>query len=155
MYQMLGKSILELNINGEIKTVIARPADTLLYILREQLNLTAAKNSCENGDCNACTVLLDGYPIKSCLTLTVEAVGHKITTAEGLNDTLIQKAFMEKFALQCGYCTPGFIVNSHALINHHPNADDETIKEWLQSNICRCTGYSEIKEAVMSVINQA
>ncbi len=153
MYQMLTKSLLELEINNEIKNVIARPSDTLLYILREQLDLTGAKNSCENGDCNACTVLMDGWPVKSCLILAVEAVGHKITTIEGLRDIPIQKAFLEKFAIQCGFCTPGFIINSHALINIHPDANDEIIKEWLQSNICRCTSYTEIKEAVKSVLS--
>ncbi len=154
MYQMLGESILELEINGEIKKVIARPSDTLLYVLREKLGLTAAKNSCENGDCNACTILFDGWPQKACLILAVEAIGHKITTAEGLKDTPIQKAFLEKFALQCGYCTPGFIVNSHALVNIHPDASDEIMREWLQSNICRCTSYTEISAAVKSVLGR-
>jgi carbon-monoxide dehydrogenase small subunit len=152
MYKMLSKSLLELEINNEMKTVIARPADTLLDILREKLDLTGTKNSCENGDCNACTVLVDGWPVKSCLILAVEAVGHKITTIEGLRDTPIQKVFLEKFALQCGYCTPGFIMNCHALVTLHPGADEDQIKEWLQSNLCRCTSYSEIKEAVKSVI---
>lgn len=153
MFQMLSKSLLELEINNEIKSVVSRPSDTLLYILREQLDLTGAKNSCENGDCNTCTVLMDRWPVKSCLILAVEAVGHKITTIEGLRDTPIQKAFLDKFAVQCGFCTPGFIINSHALINIHPDASDEVIKEWLQSNICRCTSYTEIKEAVKSVLS--
>lgn len=155
MYQMLGKSILELDVNNEMKSVIARPADTLLYILREQLALTGSKNSCENGDCNTCTVLIDGWPVKSCMVLAVEAVWHKITTIEGLKDTPAQKAFLDNFAVQCGFCTPGFIVNSHALVTLHPNANDDVLKEWLQSNLCRCTGYQEIKAAVKSIITPA
>jgi aerobic-type carbon monoxide dehydrogenase small subunit (CoxS/CutS family) len=117
------------------------------------MHLTGAKNSCENGDCNACTVLVDGWPIKSCLVLAVEMQGHEITTIEGLKDTPIQKAFLEKFAVQCGFCTPGFILNSHALITIHPNAGENEINEWLQSNLCRCTSYKEIKEAVRSLLS--
>lgn len=154
MFQMLQKGLIELDVNGEIKSVVARPSDTLLYVLREQLGLTGAKPSCENGDCDTCSVLLDGWPIKSCLMLAVEAVGHKLTTIEGLKSVPIQKAFLQKFAYQCGYCTPGFIINCHALVSLHPDADDETINEWLESNTCRCTGYKEIKEAVKSVLQK-
>ena len=92
--------------------------------------------------------------MKSCLMLTVEAVGKKITTVEGLKDSPIQRAFVENFAFQCGYCTPGFIMNCHSLIKQHPDADDKTIKEWLSSNICRCTGYAEIEKAVKSVLEE-
>lgn len=154
MFQVLTKSLIELEVNGEMKSIVVRPADTLLFALREQLGLTGAKDACGNGDCNACTVLVDGWPVKSCLMLAVEAVGHKITTIEGLKDVPIQKAFLDKFALQCGYCTPAFIINSHALVTIHPDANDEVIKEWLQSNLCRCTSYEEIKEAVKSVLGQ-
>jgi aerobic carbon-monoxide dehydrogenase small subunit len=139
---------LELDVNGEKRNVNVRPADTLLRVLREQLGLIGAKPGCENGDCGACTVLVDGWPIKSCIMLTVEAVGHRITTIEGLKDTPIQKVFIEKGGFQCGYCTSGFIMNCHGLITIHPDADDSIIQEWLESNICRCTGYEEIKEAV-------
>lgn len=152
MFQVLTKSMIELGVNGETKNLIVRPADTLLYALREQLGLTGTKKACGNGDCDSCTVLVDGWPVKSCLMLAVEAVGHKITTIEGLIDVPMQKAFLDKFALQCGYCTPGFILNSHALASIHPEANEEDIKEWLQSNLCRCTGYKEIKEAVGSVL---
>lgn len=154
MLQVLEKKIIELDINGEIRTVVARPADTLLHILREQLGLTGAKSGCDNGDCGTCTIIVDGWPIKACLMLAVEAIGHKIITIEGLVNAPIQKAFLDKFSYQCGYCTPGFIMNCHALINIHPNADDHIIEEWLESNICRCTGYEEIKEAVKSVLCQ-
>lgn len=153
MYKLLEKSLIELNVNGEAKTLAARPADTLLHVLRNELGLLGTKNGCENGDCGTCTVLLDGWPVKSCMMLAVEAIGHHVTTIEGLKDTPIQAAFIEKFAYQCGYCTPGFIVTCHSLITNHPDADDDTIKEWLESNLCRCTGYEEIKEAVKKVIN--
>ncbi|MDQ0255079.1 carbon-monoxide dehydrogenase small subunit [Evansella vedderi] len=143
---------LMLNINGEDRTVIVRPADTLLEILREKLGLTGSKPGCLNGDCGACTVMVNQRTMKSCLMLGVEGEGTEITTIEGLKGTPIQQAFVENFAFQCGYCTPGFIMNSQALIQAHPNADDEKIKEWLESNICRCTGYEEIEKAIMSVI---
>jgi carbon-monoxide dehydrogenase small subunit len=92
--------------------------------------------------------------MKSCLMLAIEAAGRKVTTIEGLKDSPIQRAFVENFAFQCGYCTPGFIMNCHSLINQHPDADDETIREWLSSNICRCTGYEEISNAIHSVLKE-
>lgn len=141
-----------LNINDETRTVTVRSADTLLSVLRGSLGLTGAKPGCLNGDCGACTVNVDGWPMKSCLMLAVEAVGKKIITIEALRNEPIQRAFVENFAFQCGYCTPGFIMNCHSLIRKHPDADDKTIKEWLESNICRCTGYEEIEKAVKSVL---
>jgi carbon-monoxide dehydrogenase small subunit len=154
MLEILGESIVELHINGEKRSLTVRPADTLLYVLRECLGLTGAKDACGNGDCNACTVLLDGWPVKSCLMLAVDAIGHELTTLEGLGGTPMQEAFVKKFALQCGYCTPGMIVTSHALVNIHPDASDDTILEWMDGNICRCTGYQEIKEAIYSVLGR-
>jgi len=143
----------ELRVNGKRHNVTIRSADTLLRVLREQLGLTGAKAGCENGDCGACTVIVDGAPVKSCLMLAVEGQESTITTIEGLGgDTPIQKAFVEKFAFQCGFCTPGFIMVCHALAHHSPQADEEVIQEWLQSNICRCTSYAEIQAAVRSVI---
>ncbi|GIN86612.1 (2Fe-2S)-binding protein [Heyndrickxia sporothermodurans] len=143
-----------LTVNGEQRAVSVRPAETLLSVLRNKLGLTGAKPGCLNGDCGACTVNVDGWPMKSCLMLGVEAVDKQIITIEGLKDEPIQHAFIENFAFQCGYCTPGFIMNCHALIQQHPNATDEKIREWLESNICRCTGYQEIEKAVKSVLNQ-
>jgi aerobic carbon-monoxide dehydrogenase small subunit len=145
---------IDLNINDEIRSVTVRSGDTLLMVLRGRLGLTGAKPGCLNGDCGACTVNIDGWPMKSCLMLAVEAVGKKITTIEGLKNTAIQREFVEQFAFQCGYCTPGLIMNCHSLIKQHPNADDKTIKEWLESNICRCTGYKEIEAAVKSVLKK-
>ena len=152
MLQILNESLIELHINGEIRKALARPSDTLLFFLRERLGLTGAKPGCENGDCGACTVLVDGWPVKSCLMLAAEAIGHEVTTIEGLDKVPIQQAFVDKFAFQCGYCTPGFITNCQGLINIHPDASDEVIHEWLQSNICRCTSYQEIMEAIRSAL---
>ncbi|MEI5909251.1 (2Fe-2S)-binding protein [Bacillus spongiae] len=145
---------LTVNINGQISEAVVRMAETLLETLREQYGLTGAKRGCENGDCGSCTVLIDNIPIKSCMLLTVETREKKIVTIEGLHNTPIQQAFLEKWAFQCGYCTSGFIMNAHSLIHHHPDADDERIEDWLGSNLCRCTSYQEIKEAVSSVLKK-
>jgi len=113
MFKLEGKSIITLDINGEKKDVMIDPSDILLYVIREQLGLTGAKPGCENGDCGTCTVLMDGWPVKSCLMLAAEAVGHQITTVEGLNNAPIQKAFVENWGFQCGYCTSGFLMVCH------------------------------------------
>lgn len=152
MFQMLKKGLIELNVNGEKREVLSKPSDTLLSVLRTQLGLTGAKPGCENGDCGACTVLIDGWPIKSCLTLAVETIGHKIITVEGLKDTPAQIAFLEQWGFQCGYCTSGFLMVCHALANIHPNPTNEVLVDWLQSNLCRCTSYEEIEEAIRSII---
>ncbi|MFF2448175.1 (2Fe-2S)-binding protein [Neobacillus sp. NPDC058068] len=148
------KSVVKLHVNGDSHEVTIRSADTLLYTLREQLGLSGAKRACENGDCGACTVLVNGEPMHSCLSLSIEAINQPITTIEGLMNSPIQKIFVEKWAIQCGYCTPGFILNCHALAETDPNATDEVIEEWMQSNLCRCTGYQEIKEAVKTVLQE-
>lgn len=148
MLKLSGKSIIMLNVNGNTYEVPVRPADILAEILRRQLGLTGTKIGCENGDCGACTVLIDGWPVKSCLMLAVEAVGHDITTIEGLDKTEIQTAFVQNSAFQCGYCTPGFIMVCYSLLEHHRDPDDYIIETWLQSNLCRCTSYMEIKEAI-------
>lgn len=139
---------IKLRINDEEYNACVRPADTLLDVIREKIGLTGTKPGCENGDCGACTVLFDGTPMKSCLMLAVECVGHSITTVEGIKDSKIQREFINKWGFQCGYCTSGFIVNCYALMSTYPEASDEMIEEWLQSNICRCTSYDEIKKAV-------
>lgn len=149
------KTVITVNVNGESHEIMVRSADTLLYALREQLGLTGAKRACENGDCGACTVLVNGEPVHSCLSLAIETVGQRITTIEGLRNSPIQEAFIRHWAIQCGFCTPGFILNCHALVEKKPDADDETIEDWMQSNLCRCTGYQEIKEAVKDILQQA
>ncbi len=148
------KITVTLEVNGETRQVEIRPADTLLYVLRSQLGLTGAKPGCLNGDCGACSVMVNDTVYKSCIMLAVEAVGSKVTTIEGLKDSPIQEAFVKNFAFQCGYCTPGFIMNCQALLKNHPQPTFEVIKEWLSSNICRCTCYEEIQEAVMSVVHK-
>lgn len=153
MLEIKGSTMISLNINGEQVEVIAKPSDTLLFTLREGLGLTGAKPGCENGDCGACTILIEGKPIKSCLMLTVEAIDKRIETVEGLKDAPIQKAFVENLGFQCGYCTSGFLMVCHSLSKIHPKADDTTIVEWLDSNICRCTSYQEIENAIKSIIN--
>lgn len=145
---------LSLEVNHEEHIVLVRPVETLLDVLRTELGLTGAKPGCLNGDCGSCTVLIDGEPMKSCLMLAVEAPGHDITTIEGLNNVPIQQAFINKWGFQCGYCTPGFIMNAHALVTSHPNASEVDIQNWLESNICRCTSYQEIKEAVYDVLHK-
>ena len=139
---------LALSVNGEDRRVAVRPADTLLRVLREKLGLTGAKNGCENGDCGACTVLVDGKPVKSCMVLAADCEGSRIVTIEGLRDHPVQKAFVEKNGFQCGYCTPGMILNAVALLEAHPEADRATAIEWMESNLCRCTGYEGIREAI-------
>lgn len=146
------KFTIEMEINNEMVEVDVQAGDTLLQVLRNKLGLTGAKPGCLNGDCGACTVIVGNLPFKSCIMLALEASGHKITTIEGLRDTPIQRAFIEHFAFQCGYCTPGFILNCHSLLQNHENPSKDTIKSWLSSNICRCTSYREIEEAVMSTI---
>lgn len=141
-----------LSINGESFPVHVKTDDTLLNTLREKIGLTGAKPGCLNGDCGACTIHTDGQAMKSCLMLAVEAADQKITTIEGLQNTPIQEAFINHFAFQCGYCTPGFIMNCQRLLEEEPDATDTTIKTWLSSNICRCTGYKEIEEAVKATL---
>ncbi len=151
------KNEVTLHVNGETRSLYIRNAETLLYTLREKLGLTGAKPGCLNGDCGACTVEVNGAAIKSCIMLTIEAANQQITTVEGLQDAPIQTQFVEKFAFQCGYCTPGFIMNCNTLIEKYPEANETVIKKWLESNICRCTGYKEIEDAVKAVLtsNQA
>lgn len=143
---------IQLSINAKPESLSVRPADTLLYAIRGPLGLTGSKPGCLNGDCGACTVHVNGIPQKSCLMLAVEGTGKEITTIEGLKDTPIQRAFVEKFAFQCGYCTSGFLMNCHALVETERDANEEVLKDWLQSNICRCTGYKEIREAVLAAL---
>lgn len=148
MKEYAGIIDLHLNVNGEDRRVAARPGDTLLRLLRERLGLTGSKCGCENGDCGVCTVLLDGKPVKSCMVLAVECRAAKITTIEGLRDHPVQRAFAAENGFQCGFCTPGMIMNAVALIAAHPAPDAELDREWMQSNICRCTGYEGIRKAL-------
>ena len=151
-----GMVVLSLRVNGETRRVTARPSDLLLDVLRGQLGLTGAKPGCRNGDCGACTIIVDGAPVKSCLMLAVEAVGHDILTVEGLGgNTPIQRAFVDADAFQCGYCTSGFLMASHALCLQSPQADEYEVESWLASNVCRCTSYPEIRGAVKAALAEA
>lgn len=146
---------LTLEVNGERREVVVRPADTLLRVLREKLGLVGTKLGCENGDCGTCTVLVDGEAVKSCMLLAVETEDASITTIEGLRGTPLQKAFVEEAGFQCGFCTPGFILNARSLLLHHPNPSDEELRTWLSSNLCRCTGYEGIERSVKAAAKRA
>lgn len=146
------KTPLRLEINGAIHETAVRPYDVLLDIVRETLNLTGTKRGCDMGTCGCCTVLVDGRARLSCLTLALDAAGAKITTVEGLKTGAclhpLQKAWAFTGGSQCGFCTPGFLMTSKALLDTHPRPSDDQIRHALSGNICRCTGYVKIIEAV-------
>jgi carbon-monoxide dehydrogenase small subunit len=150
----MNKMIVTLTLNGETRTVDVAPNDILLDVLREKLGVKSPKTGCERGDCGVCTVLLDGKPVRSCLVLAVEADGHEITTVEGLSKdgiTPLQQAFIDRNAFQCGFCAPGVVLAATALLRNNPNPTGEEIREALSGNLCRCTGYDSIVEAIKAV----
>jgi carbon-monoxide dehydrogenase small subunit len=140
-------------INGDAAEYVCEADDTLLDVLRNRLSLTGAKEGCGTGDCGACSVMLDGRLVCSCLVLGAEAEGRKIETIEGMadGDSLhpLQQKFLEYAALQCGICTPGFLVASKALLERNPNPTETEVRYWLAGNLCRCTGYDKIVRAVL------
>ena len=140
-------------INGEPEEFLCEPGDTMLDALRGPLGLTGSKEGCASGDCGACTVMVDGVSVDSCLMLAVEAEGHEIRTIEGLasGDKLppLQQKFLEVAALQCGICTSGMLVASGALLKRNPDPSEEEVRFWLAGNLCRCTGYDKIVRAVL------
>jgi aerobic carbon-monoxide dehydrogenase small subunit len=146
------KREITLRVNQRDQRLSIDDADTLLEVLREQLQLWSVRESCGVGACGTCTVLLDGNPVSSCFFLAARAAGHEVTTLESLSDgeTLhpIQQAFVEQRALQCAYCTPGFVLSVKALLAGNPNPSDEEIRDYLAGNLCRCAGYAEILRAV-------
>ena len=154
---MPGKVLVHTNLNGDSIEFLCEPRQTLLEVLRETLGLTGTKEACGNGNCGACNVILDGDLVNSCLVLGVEAEGRSITTVEGIapSDGLhpLQQAFLEEAALQCGVCTPGFIVSAKALLDHNPHPDEAEVRRWLAGNLCRCTGYDKIVRAVLAAAN--
>ena len=153
------KRPIQLKVNGVMEGVYVEPWWALAKVLREQLGLTGTKVGCEVGECGACTVLVDGKAMRSCLLLAVKAKGKEIITIEGLKVRdgelhPIQEAFIEHFAVQCGYCTPGMIISSKALLDENPRPTENEIKEGLRGNLCRCTGYTKIIEAVSAAADK-
>ena len=150
---MSKKVHVQTQINGEDQEFLCEPRQTLLEVLRDTLELTGAKEGCANGNCGACTVLMNGRPIVSCLVLGVESDGAELETIEGVApiDGLdpIQQAFLENAALQCGICTPGFIMSCKSLLDENPDPSEHDIRFYLSGNLCRCTGYDKIVRAVM------
>jgi carbon-monoxide dehydrogenase small subunit len=146
------KREIELTVNGERRKLLVKPNELLLNVIRGKLGLTGTKYGCGGGECGACTVLVDGRPVLSCLTLAVAVDGKDLTTIEGIgtdeNPHPLQRAFVEAGAVQCGFCTPGMILSAKALLDRNPNPTRDEIKRALGGNLCRCTGYVKIIEAV-------
>ena len=150
------KEIITLSINGRAEDVGVQDGETLLDVLRNELSLMGAKRGCDRGECGTCTVLLDGRAIRSCLYPARLAAGHEVVTIEGLAKTdgkldPIQEAFIEKGAIQCGFCTPGMILSAKALLDEVPGPDEEQVRRAVSGNLCRCTGYTKIVEAIQAV----
>lgn len=150
---MSSKVIVETTLNGQPQTFLCEPRQSLLEVLRDTLMLTGAKEGCNNGNCGACNVIMDGVLVNSCLVLAVEANGAAITSVEGLATSgklhPLQQKFLEHAALQCGICTPGFLVSAKALLDKNPDPTEEEVRLWLSGNLCRCTGYDKIIRAVL------
>lgn len=147
-----------LRVNGEIHELLVPPWRTLLEVLREMIGLTGAKRSCQEGQCGACSVLVDGKSVNSCLYLAVEAQDKDIRTVEGLMQEgvldQIQKSFVQKGAIQCGFCTPGFVVATTSLLNENPEPSEDEIRHAMVGHLCRCTGYVQIVEAIQDAAGQ-
>lgn len=148
----MSKTHVTTSVNGQPNEILVEPQQSLLEALRDEMGLTGTKEGCATGDCGACSVLVDGRLVCSCLVLAVEADGAEVTTIEGIAEPdglhVIQQKFLEHAALQCGICTPGFIVATKALLEKNPDPDETTIRYWLAGNLCRCTGYDKIIRAV-------
>lgn len=149
----MNKLLVSTSVNGDPQQFLCDPDTTLLDALREEMGLTGSKEGCGSGDCGACTVVLDGEMVCSCLVLAPEAEGRQIATIEGVAEGSqlhpVQRKFLEHGALQCGFCTPGFIMASKALLDRNPNPSETEVRYWLAGNLCRCTGYDKIVRAVM------
>ena len=150
------KQAITLKVNGMVEEVNIEPWWSLSRVLREELGLVGTKEACGNGSCGSCTVLVDGKAVKSCLYLAMKARGKEIVTIEGLKGEdgglhPLQKAFVEHFAVQCGYCTAGMIMAAKAMLDENPNPSEEEVRIGLSGNLCRCTGYVKIVEAILSV----
>jgi carbon-monoxide dehydrogenase small subunit len=152
------KTAITLNVNNETYDIVAYPNRTLLEVLRDDLHLTGTKESCGEGVCGSCTVLLNGTPVRSCLTLAVAVQGKEITTIEGLSggEKLhpVQEAFVNHHAIQCGFCSPGMILTAYALLKENPRPTEAEIRRAISGNVCRCTGYAKIVEAIKSLAEE-
>lgn len=153
----MAKMHIQTRLNGDDIEFLAEPRQSLLEVLRDDIGLTGTKEGCNNGNCGACSVMLNGRVVNSCCVLAVETQGAEVTTIEGVahGDQLhpLQQAFLEEAALQCGICTPGFIMSAKALLDREPNPDEHRVRFWLAGNLCRCTGYDKIVKAVMKASN--
>ena len=152
---MPGVTQVQTTLNGEVINFLCEPRQSLLEVLRDVLGMTGTKEGCNDGNCGACTIILDGRIVDSCLVLGVEAEGRDITTIEGMASPEglhpLQQSFLENAALQCGICTPGFLRAAKSLLDQEPEADEGRIRHWLAGNLCRCTGYDKIVRAVLQV----
>jgi len=152
---MPGVTQVQTTLNGEVINFLCEPRQSLLEVLRDVLGMTGTKEGCNDGNCGACTIILDGRIVDSCLVLGVGAEGRDITTIEGMASPEglhpLQQSFLENAALQCGICTPGFLLASKSLLDQEPEADEGRIRHWLAGNLCRCTGYDKIVRAVLQV----
>ncbi len=152
------KKMITLEVNGREYDLVIPVNRTLTQVLRENLRLTGTKQGCSLGDCGSCTVLMDGQPVNSCLVLAVEAEGHQILTIEGLSEEgklhPIQQAFVEHGSIQCGFCSPGMILSAKALLDKNPRPAKSEIREAISGNLCRCTGYQKIVDAIQAVANK-
>lgn len=153
------KQAIELNINGDTHEILVSPNNTLLEVLRDKLGLMGTKRGCDLGACGSCTVLINGDAYLSCIVLAVDAIGKEILTIEGLDEGgdlhPLQRSFVENGGLQCGFCTPGMILTAKAILGEEKHPTEEVIKRKMAGNLCRCTGYKKIFEAVMSVTEQS
>ena len=151
------KVLVRTHLNGEEIQFLCEPRQSLLEVLRDELGLTGTKQACQSGNCGACNVIMDGVLVNSCLVLAVETEGSSVTTIEGISGPKglhpIQQKFLEHAALQCGICTPGFIVAAKALLDRNPHPTERDIRKWLAGNLCRCTGYDKIVRAVLDAAN--
>ena len=149
----MSKVHIQTKINGEEVEFLCEPRQSLLEVLREELGFTGTKEGCNDGNCGACSTTLDGVLVDSCLVLAVEVQGKEITTVEGLATSAglhpLQQKFLEHASLQCGICTPGFLVAAKSLLDHNPNPTEHEVRHWLAGNLCRCTGYDKIVRAVL------
>ena len=150
----MSKHPISFTVNGDLQELFVEPRKTLLAVIRDTIGLTGTKEGCSTGDCGACTVIVDGEPVTSCMMLAVSANGKEVTTIEGISSPgqlhPVQQAFLETGGYQCGFCTPGFIMAAKALLDDNPDIPEDEMRHALGGNICRCTGYTKIIEAVLS-----